>query len=215
MKRYYYFILAGLVTVTGILGFATIDSSNETNETEILMGKEMAYVSALPTENFSNDSSKISEKKEELNSEVVKINAELEALEDEVEVVHEQAQASYYHDKFNGRKTASGDLFNNKKYTAAHKTLAFGTKVRVTNLSNNKEVIVEINDRGPFTKGRQLDLSKKAFMDLAKNKNHGTLKVKVEVLPDDYEEKRTELQEGLNTIVSISDEQLDLKEFAL
>lgn len=215
MKRYYYFILAGLVTVTGILGFATIDSSNETNETKILMGKEMAYVSAFPTENFSNDSSKVSEHTAELNSEVVKINAELEALEEEVEVVHEQAQASYYHDKFNGRKTASGDLFNNKEYTAAHKTLAFGTKIRVTNLSNNKEVIVEINDRGPFTKGRQLDLSKKAFMELAKNKNHGTLKVKVEVLPDDYEEKRIELQEDLNTIVSITTEQLDLREFAL
>lgn len=215
MKRYYYFILAGLVTVMGVLGFTTINSSNKTNEPEILMGKEMAYVSTLPNENFSSDSSKVSEQKAELNSELVKINAELEALEEEVEVVNNQAQASYYHDKFNGRKTASGDLFSNKEYTAAHKTLAFGTKVRVTNLSNNKEVIVEINDRGPFTKGRQLDLSKKAFMEIAKNKNHGTLKVKIEVLPDDYEEKRTELQEDLNTIVSISDEHFDLKEFAL
>lgn len=124
------------------------------------------------------------------------------------------AIASYYHDKFNGRKTASGSIFNNKNYTAAHKTLPFGTKVRVTNLKNSKEIIVEINDRGPFIKGRQLDLSKKAFMDLAQNKNNGVLNVKIEVLPEDYQEKKVELQEELNTIAAIPTD-LDLNEFAL
>lgn len=90
--------------------------------------------------------------------------------------------ASYYHDKFNGRKTASGERFNNNDYTAAHKELPFGTKVRVTNLANGKSVIVTINDRGPFSKGREIDLSKKAFMEIADKKTHGELTVKIEIL---------------------------------
>jgi len=90
--------------------------------------------------------------------------------------------ASYYHDKFNGRKTASGERFDNSDYTAAHRELAFGTKVRVTNLANDKSVVVKINDRGPFSKGREIDLSKKAFMEITDNKNHGELTVKIEIL---------------------------------
>lgn len=90
--------------------------------------------------------------------------------------------ASYYHDKFNGRKTASGERFSNSDYTAAHKKLPFGTKVRVTNLENNKSVIVTINDRGPYSKGREIDLSKKAFMEISDKKTHGELDVKIEIL---------------------------------
>lgn len=74
--------------------------------------------------------------------------------------------ASFYHDKFHGRKTASGELFNQNAYTAAHKTLPFGTKLLIKNLSNNKEVIVVVNDRGPFIKGRSIDLSKAAAKEL-------------------------------------------------
>ncbi len=70
-----------------------------------------------------------------------------------------RGKASYYADKFHGRKTSSGELFDNNKMTAAHKTLPFGTIVKVTNLSNNKSVIVKINDRGPFVAGRIIDLS--------------------------------------------------------
>lgn len=90
--------------------------------------------------------------------------------------------ASYYSDKLNGRKTASGQVFDNAKYTAAHKTLKFGTKVKVTNTVNNKSVIVTINDRGPFTKGREIDLTKKAFMEIAKNKQRGGLIVNLEIV---------------------------------
>lgn len=92
------------------------------------------------------------------------------------------AHASYYADKFNGKKTASGDKFSNNKLTAAHRKIAFGTKVKVTNLANKKSVIVEINDRGPWTPGREIDLSKKAFMEIADNKNHGALRVSIEIL---------------------------------
>lgn len=70
--------------------------------------------------------------------------------------------ASWYGGKFHGRTTASGEIYNMYSLTAAHKTMKFGTKVKVTNLSNNKSVIVRINDRGPFIKGRVIDLSKKA-----------------------------------------------------
>ena len=90
--------------------------------------------------------------------------------------------ASYYHNKFNGRKTASGETFSNTKLTAAHKTLSFGTTVKVTNIVNNKSVIVKINDRGPFTKGREIDLSKKAFDEISDKSTHGELKVNIEIL---------------------------------
>lgn len=74
----------------------------------------------------------------------------------------QQGVASYYADKFNGRKTASGATFRNGRRTAAHKTLPFGTRVTVTNLKNGRKVKVRINDRGPFVGGRIIDLSKKA-----------------------------------------------------
>lgn len=90
------------------------------------------------------------------------------------------AHASYYSDKFNGRKTASGKRFDNSKLTAAHRKFPFGTKLRITNEANGKSVIVEIIDRGPFIKGREIDLSKKAFMDITSNKKGGAVIVKIE-----------------------------------
>lgn len=92
------------------------------------------------------------------------------------------AHASYYHDKFNGRKTASGKKFNNNDLTAAHKTFPFGTKLKITNEINKKFVLVEITDRGPFVKGREIDLSKRAFMDIASNKKSGVVYVTIEIL---------------------------------
>jgi rare lipoprotein A len=70
--------------------------------------------------------------------------------------------ASYYGQEFAGRRTASGERFNPNAMTAAHRTLRFGTRVRVTNSSNGRSVIVRINDRGPFVKGRAIDLSRAA-----------------------------------------------------
>ncbi len=92
------------------------------------------------------------------------------------------AHASYYHNKFNGKRTASGIKFDNEKYTAAHRKLPFGTKLKVTNEANRKSVIVTVTDRGPFTKGREIDLTRRAFMDIAANKNAGNLKVTIEIL---------------------------------
>lgn len=84
-------------------------------------------------------------------------------LETEYKLIGE---ASYYADKFVGRKTANGELYNHSQYTAAHRTLPFGSKVRVFNTRNGKEVIVKINDRGPFISGRVIDLSKSAASEL-------------------------------------------------
>ncbi|MFB3389048.1 septal ring lytic transglycosylase RlpA family protein [Flavobacterium sp. LAR06] len=92
------------------------------------------------------------------------------------------AHASYYNNKFNGKRTASGRKFNNNKLTAAHKKFPFGTKLRITNERNNKSVIVEVIDRGPFSKKREIDLTKKAFMKIASNKGSGSMKVKIEIL---------------------------------
>jgi rare lipoprotein A len=67
--------------------------------------------------------------------------------------------ATYYGQEFAGRRTASGEKFNPSGLTAAHRTLPFGTRIRVTNSRNGRSIIVRINDRGPFVKGRTIDLS--------------------------------------------------------
>ncbi|UTC75795.1 septal ring lytic transglycosylase RlpA family protein [Treponema sp. OMZ 792] len=78
------------------------------------------------------------------------------------EIISEETYASYYGEAFNGRPTANGEIFDMNAYTAAHKTLPFGTLVEVTNLENGKKVIVRINDRGPFVGNREIDVSKAA-----------------------------------------------------
>lgn len=83
-----------------------------------------------------------------------------------VSVYKSNAVASYYADKFHGRKTSSGETFDMYAMTAAHKTLPFGTMVKVTNLANGKSVVVRINDRGPFVAGREIDVSKAAARQL-------------------------------------------------
>ncbi|WP_258129885.1 septal ring lytic transglycosylase RlpA family protein [Flavobacterium columnare] len=93
-----------------------------------------------------------------------------------------KGHASYYANRFNGRKTASGERFYNHKLTAAHRKLPFGTRVRVTNLKNGRKIIVKINDRGPHIRGREIDLSHKAFHQLAKGKGAGEMPVKIEIV---------------------------------
>lgn len=90
-------------------------------------------------------------------------------------------KASFYADKFEGIQTASGEKYRHNKLTAAHKTLPFGTKVRITNLANNKSVEVIINDRGPYVEGRIIDLSKSAAVQLG-FVNFGLADVKLEVI---------------------------------
>jgi len=92
-----------------------------------------------------------------------------------------EGKASYYANFFQGRKTASGEIYNKQKYTAAHKTLPFGTKVRVVNQRNDRSVVVEINDRGPFVGNRIIDLSQIAARDIGLL-SAGVTNVKVNIL---------------------------------
>jgi rare lipoprotein A len=93
--------------------------------------------------------------------------------------VFQRGIATWYGGRFHGRRTASGEAFNAYTLTAAHRTLPFGTRVRVTNLNNGRSVIVRINDRGPYTKGRILDMSRAAAQQIWMN---GTALVTIEVL---------------------------------
>lgn len=93
----------------------------------------------------------------------------------------ETGMASFYAMKFHNRKTASGEPLNNDSMTAAHKTLPFGTEVLVKNLNNGKSVTVRINDRGPFVKGRIIDLTRAAFSQID-NLNNGVVKVEIRVV---------------------------------
>ena len=88
---------------------------------------------------------------------------------------------SYYGKKFHKKRTANGEIFNMYKVSAAHKSYPLGTKVRVTNLENGKSIKLVINDRGPFVKGRIIDLSYKAARKLD-FVNQGTTKVRINVI---------------------------------
>ena len=87
--------------------------------------------------------------------------------------------ASWYGKNHHNKRTASGELFNMYGMTAAHRTIKFGTRVKVTNLKNNRSVIVTINDRGPFVKGRIIDLSYAAGQQIGMD---GTAKVSLEII---------------------------------
>lgn len=93
----------------------------------------------------------------------------------------QRGKASYYADSFAGKRTASGEIYDPQKLTAAHRTLPFGTRVRVKNLYNDREVIVRINDRGPFIKSRIIDLSRAAAEKLGMI-NYGVAEVLIEVI---------------------------------
>ena len=117
----------------------------------------------------------------------------------------QSGKASFYADKFEGRPTASGEKYKHNKLTAAHKTLPFGTKVKVTNSANNQSVEVVINDRGPYVEGRIIDVSKSAAEKLGFI-NQGLADVTLEV---------TDAGDGRNSDVGkpIGQVSVDEKEF--
>ncbi len=101
--------------------------------------------------------------------------------------------ASWYGDDFHGKLTANGETYNMGSMTAAHPTLPLPSLVKVTNLRNDKSVVVRVNDRGPFSKNRVIDVSEKAatMLDF---KQHGTTEVKVELLRDDTDQMLEKLK---------------------
>ena len=111
--------------------------------------------------------------------------------------------ASFYADKFEGRTTANGEIYKHSKFTAAHKTLPFGTMLKVTNLENGKMVTVRVNDRGPFIKGRIIDLSKLAAKELDFIKL-GITKVKITAVNDQNKDgKANSANRKLNKQLSV------------
>jgi rare lipoprotein A len=91
--------------------------------------------------------------------------------------------ASYYSHEFAGRRTASGEIFSPKALTAAHRSAAFGSRIKVTHLGNGREVVVRVNDRGPWTKGRIIDLSYAAAQKIGLH-HSGTAKVQLTLVAD-------------------------------
>jgi rare lipoprotein A len=99
----------------------------------------------------------------------------------DVLALNQQGIASYYGQKFHGRKTASGERFNNNAMTAAHRSAPFGSQIRVTNLANGRSVVVRVNDRGPWVRGRIVDVSGVAARQLGMT-GRGLTRVRVSSL---------------------------------
>jgi rare lipoprotein A len=108
--------------------------------------------------------------------------------------ITETGLASWYGSRHHGKRTASGEIFNQDKFTAAHRTLPWGTRVKVTNLANGKSVEVRINDRGPFSQGRIIDLSRAAARSLGMVEQ-GITTVRIEWLPDSEKSNELVLQD--------------------
>ena len=89
--------------------------------------------------------------------------------------------AAYYSDRLHGRRTASGERYNREALTTAHQTLPFGTRIKVTNTTNNRSVVLRVNDRGPTQQGRIIDVSKRAARNLGFVRA-GLVEVKIEVV---------------------------------
>ncbi len=111
-------------------------------------------------------------------------------------------KASWYGQKFHGRPTASGEIFDMHKKSAAHRTLPLGTHVSIQNLSNNKITIVKINDRGPFVKGRHIDLSYAAAKEIDLI-DPGVIDVKIVALGKEV--SKLESPEGLKPVIKVND----------
>jgi len=146
-------ILIVLLTLTigGLVGFTVINNANNTENDRILVEE---FVPETVKESTVN------------TSPVNYIN-------------RGTMKASWYGPKFHGKLTANGEIYNQMALTAAHKSLKFGTLLKVTNTKNGRSVIVRINDRGPYIAGRDLDLSKGAAIELGLLRR-GVARVKIE-----------------------------------
>jgi len=120
--------------------------------------------------------------------------------------------ASWYGPGFHNKRTANGERFNQRELTAAHRTLQMPSFVRVTNLSNGKSVVLRVNDRGPFARGRIIDLSERAA-ELLEFKNNGTARVRVQVLPEASRQVAQAAREGRTWSGTMPEEQVTASHF--
>ncbi len=174
-------ILVLLLNFMGV-GMAQVVTKEKSKTTTLTTSKELKATPIAPKEKVKTIVLKdtLKKDKEALIQPEIIFNDTVIAVKGKYKLYKKDVHASYYANKFNGKRTASGQKFDNSKYTAAHRKLPFGTKLRITNEANGLSVIVEITDRGPFSRGREIDLSRKAFMDIASNKNSGGVIVKIE-----------------------------------
>ena len=145
------------------------------------------YVSSAE-KNATREAEKVAEKVKQKVERSEKAEGSQDLVKDEVAIKHDDkgrpvveqvGEASFYGPGFHGKKTASGERFDQNDKTAAHPTLPLGTEATVTNLETGASVDVRINDRGPYTKGRDIDLSKGAAKELGMSKD-GVAPVKIE-----------------------------------
>ena len=164
-------------TVSGVKQ-ETRDTPNENVKTET--GNQKSTVVTNLHTMYENSSKDI--KDEDVKARNVALAETFEKeIEERSQYTHFQTgMASFYGGSWHGKKTANGEIFNENSLTAAHRTLPFGTRVRVTNLDNGKSVVVRINNRGPYSNGRIIDLSKAAFSRIAST-SRGVTRVKLEV----------------------------------
>jgi len=122
---------------------------------------------------------------------------EVERAPDGEPVIVHEGKASFYGDQFHGRKTATGEIFDQNKPTAASKELPLGTTATVTNEETGKSTEVIVNDRGPYVQGRVIDLSKKAAEEIGLEKDQGLAPVRVEAKPSEQpnEEAKQKVEE--------------------
>ena len=183
MSNYYYLQIGNLVLFL-VLSFTIMKKS-----TPILLFF-LCFLMFFSSLSFKAQNGNLRDLKKQKTDSIKKDNIVSETIEVDTTIVYKgkfkpykkKAHASYYADKFNGRKTASGKKYDSTKLTAAHKKLPFGTILKVTNELNGKSVIVEVTDRGPFVRGREIDLSKRAFMSIVNNKRSGAVVVTIEIL---------------------------------
>ena len=141
-------------------------------------GKDGSTIIPVSEKRFSNEVDGDTIKKDTLSIENEKM---VDEIMERTATKISTGVVSWYGDKFHGRKTASGERYDKHELTAAHKSLPFGTKVKVTNIRNGKSVVVEINDRGPYAKSRVLDLSQAAFSEIGQT-NTGVMQVEYEIM---------------------------------
>lgn len=154
----------------------------------ILLFLSIAFVALASSQTFVSDKQKTAVQKDTVKKNKTIVD-EQDVVSDSLlletgkfKLYKKDAHASYYADRFHGQRTASGKRYDKNLYTAAHKKLPFGTKVKITNEANGKSVIVEVTDRGPFVRSREIDLSRRAYMQIANNKSSGNMLVTMEVL---------------------------------
>lgn len=128
--------------------------------------------------------------KEEGKQDLIKDEVTVKTRADGQPVVEQVGEASYYGPGFHGKKTAMGEKFDQNDLTAAHPSLPLGTKATVTNLENGNSVDVKINDRGPYVKGRDIDLSKGAAKELGIKDGVAPVKIEAEVTKSEKDGER-------------------------